>query len=371
MSRNLSERRRGAGGFTLVELLVVIAIIGILIALLLPAVQSAREAARRAQCTSNMKNVVLACHNYVDVNKTWPARQAGTGTIRSGGQRLRMSATVMLCPFIEQKALYEEIMRRNNAPWGNNWWWKEVIDVYNCPSDAGDRPPKGGLRGTKSYAFCCGDNYEASVVDPSERQDQALAAQRKVIRNRGIFGRLDFTPMAAILDGTSNTIAIAERSRPSNIRGRGMAAVDASADPTTYVPLSCRAYWLGNQYAPSAAIFTQDTSPGYRWGDGAAFFAGVNTILPPNTAVCLIGDPAWQNGGGHYAPGAWTATSDHPGGVNVAMADGSVHFIRETIDTGNLSVVAPNPNSTGPSPYGVWGALGTKRGGETVSAQDL
>lgn len=119
-------------------------------------------------------------------------------------------------------------------------------------------------------------------------------------------------------------------------------------------------------YNAAAAMFTQDTSPGYRWGDGAAFFHAITTILPPNTAVCLIGDPNWQSGGGHYAPGIWTPTSDHPGGVNVAMADGSVRFISETIDTGNLSVVAPAPTASGRSPYGVWGALGTKSGGETT-----
>ncbi|RMF91135.1 MAG: DUF1559 domain-containing protein [Planctomycetota bacterium] len=337
--------------------------------------QSAREAARRAQCTSNLKNIVLACHNYVDVNKAWPARQSGTGDVNNadglGQQRLRISGFVSICPFIEQQAIYDQIQQINNAPWSGNSPWKQVIDVYTCPSDAGDNPPKGSKRGLRSYAMCAGDNYESSVVD-GEKQDDNLANQRRPIRNRGIFGRLDFTSMAEIQDGTSNTIALAERSRPSNIRGRGMVAVDASADPTSYVPLTCRTYWQGNQYSPAAAIFTQDTSPGYRWGDGAAFFSAVTTILPPNSAVCLIGDPAWQNGGGHYAYGIWTATSDHPGGVNVAMADGSVHFIRETIDTGNLSVVAPNrANTSGASPYGVWGALGTKRGGETVSGSDL
>jgi prepilin-type processing-associated H-X9-DG protein len=79
----------------------------------------------------------------------------------------------------------------------------------------------------------------------------------------------------------------------------------------------------------------------------------------------LIGDAAWQSGGGHYGPGIWTATSEHPGGVQVALADGSVRFVSETVDTGNLSVVAPPHNQTGPSPYGVWGSLGTRSGGET------
>ncbi|GIX04410.1 MAG: hypothetical protein KatS3mg114_0279 [Planctomycetaceae bacterium] len=114
-------------------------------------------------------------------------------------------------------------------------------------------------------------------------------------------------------------------------------------------------------------MFTQDTSPGYRWGDGAAFFHAVTTILPPNSAVCLIGDPNWASGGGHYAPGIWTATSEHTGGVHVLMTDGAVKFVSDNIDAGNRGVVAPAGNSSGPSPYGVWGAIGTRQGGETIS----
>ncbi|MGQ9914106.1 MAG: DUF1559 domain-containing protein [Thermogutta sp.] len=345
----------------------VIAIIGILIALLLPAVQAAREAARRAQCTNNMKQLVLAAHTYHDTFNRLPARQAGTGTIFSGGLRLRMSGFVAMLPYFEQKPLYDQIIQANNAPWLNFPWWNTVLPVLNCPSDTGQTPPIGKARGTISYGFCAGDTYVSSVVSPTERTDQALANQKHPIPNRGIFGRLDFTPMANITDGTSNTIAFAERSRPSNNLDRGMVVVDASADPTTYIPFTCRAYWMGQRYSPAAVPFKRDTSPGYQWGDGAAFFQAVVTILPPNTSVCLIGNPNWQSGGGHYAPGIWNATSDHPGGVNVAMADGSVRFISDTIDTGSLSVVPPAQNTTGPSPYGVWGALGTKAGGETVS----
>ncbi len=373
MAKTIATLGSGGGsigrprGFTLVELLVVIAIIGILIALLLPAVQAAREAARRAQCTNNMKQLVLAAHTYHDTFNRLPARQAGTGTIPSGGLRLRMSGFVAMAPYFEQKALYDQIIAANNAPWSNNPWWNTVLSVLSCPSDTGTVPPYGTARGRISYGFCAGDTYVSSVVNPTERTDQALADQRRSIPNRGIFGRLDFTPMAHITDGTSNTIAFAERSRPNNNRARGMVVVDASADPATYIPFTCRAYWVGNQYSAAAVPFSQDTSPGYRWGDGAAFFHAVVTILPPNTSVCLIGDPAWQSGGGHYGPGIWNSTSDHPGGVNVAMADGSVRFISETINTGNLAVVPPAANSTGPSPYGVWGALGTKAGGETLT----
>jgi prepilin-type N-terminal cleavage/methylation domain-containing protein len=352
-------------GFTLVELLVVIAIIGILVALLLPAIQAAREAARRSQCTNNLKNLAVAAQNYHDTWNAFPARQAGTGTIKSGGQRLRLSGFVAMLPYLEQDALYEEIMLRNDAPWADTRWWNEVLPVLNCPSAAGTAPPHGsGPRGLVTYGFCGGDSYLASVADPNERNDDNLSNQRRPMPNRGIYGRRDWSRMRDVLDGTSNTIAFSERTRPYSSIARGMVAVDASASPGSFVPLSCRAYWQDNEYAPGTAMFTQDTSPGYRWGDGPAFFHAVTTILPPNTAVCLIGSNRWQDGGGHYGPGIWTPTSEHPGGVLVSLADGSTGFINDSIDAGDLSAVAPAPDFKTPSPYGVWGALGTKDCGE-------
>lgn len=359
---------RRSRGFTLVELLVVIAIIGILIALLLPAVQAAREAARRSQCTNNLKQLILAVHVYHDVFKTLPARQSGTGNLAAVGQRLRISGWIQIAPYIEQKPLYDTIMQANDNPWTGGVWQNVELPVLNCPSDAGDIAPRGTKRGTTSYAFCSGDNYEAAAHSPAERSDanQAAALANTPIRNRGMFGRQDYNTLAHVTDGTSNTIALAERSRPRRDNDKGSAIDDTSGDPATYIPLACRAYWAGNGYVAGAPIFTGDTSPGYRWGDGAAFFAAVSTILPPNSAVCML-RAGWTGISGHFAPGIWTATSEHPGGVNVAMADGSVRFISETIDCGNLGVVAPSPTSTAPSPYGVWGALGSKSGGEPIS----
>lgn len=356
-------RRRG---FTLIELLVVIAIIAVLIALLLPAVQQAREAARRTQCKNNLKQMGLALHNYHDTYNRFPARQGGSGTINSGAHRARISAFVSLAPFYEQKNLYELIQSRPNVHmWTNEPQWTTVQPLLNCPSDDGTRPPHGGGPwGTTSYGFCSGDSYVASVVNAAERSTRVEPVP---LRNRGMFGRYDYTKMGDITDGTSNTLAMAERSRPSSSRSRGMVVVDASADPASFSPISCAAYWMGSFYAPTAPMFTQDTSPGYRWGDGVAFFAAVTTILPPNSAVCLIGDPNWASGGGHYGPGIWTSTSDHVGGVNALMADGSVRFISENINAGDISVTAPAPTAGGPSPYGVWGALGTKSGGEVTA----
>jgi prepilin-type N-terminal cleavage/methylation domain-containing protein len=355
-------------GFTLIELLVVIAIIAILIALLLPAVQQAREAARRTQCRNNLKNMGLALHNYHDVYNKFPARQGGSGTIRSRALRFRMSAFVALAPFYEQANLYEQIVQDQASPWSNTRSWNTKLAVLNCPSDAGDRQPAGGgPRGTYSYGFCGGDSYIRSVVSPDERTDQALSDQTLPMPNRGIFGRGVCTAIRDITDGTSNTIAMSERSRPAHLRDRGMMAVDAGGDPSSFSPISCANLFDGSEYFPAASMFTQDTSPGYRWGDGAAFFHGVTTILPPNSAVCLIGNPAWQSGGGHYGPGIYTPTSEHTGGVMVLLADGSCRFVSENIDSGNQAAVAPAPRSGVRTPYGVWGALGTKAGGEIIS----
>lgn len=363
-----SYRRRG---FTLVELLVVIAIIGILVGLLLPAVQAAREAARRMQCSNNLKQLGLAVHNYESTFQRFPSRQAGSGSIQSAQQRLRLSIFATLLPFYEQDPLWQQIQTAQNAPWANSAWYNVQLNTLLCPSDAfpqgTDARGSNAPNGRCSYACNGGDNYLSSVVSASERTDANLSWQMRTMTCRGVFGRHDYPTMGTLTDGTSNTLMFAERSIPINRLDRGMAIVDASgSDLTTYIPLSCRAFWGGTQYVAAAQPFTQDTSPGCRWADGAAFFAAFTTILPPNTAVCLLGDPNWQSGGGHYAPGIWTPTSQHPSGINTVLCDGSVRFLTETIDAGNQSAVAPAPTAGGFSPFGVWGALGTKSGGEVT-----
>jgi prepilin-type N-terminal cleavage/methylation domain-containing protein/prepilin-type processing-associated H-X9-DG protein len=364
----LSRRNRGRlSAFTLVELLVVIAIIGVLVALLLPAVQAAREAARRSSCFNNLKQSALALHNYESTYKCFPSRQAGMGQLMPTPyltHRLALAGWVALLPFCEQQPLYEQTQTLAVEPWANNTWTNAIVPYLSCPSDEGRVDPgnAGRTRGLTSYAFCTGDDYSASQIPPDERNNTALSAQMLPIRHRGVFGRHNYCTLAEILDGTSNTIALGERSRAARVYDRGAVAVDATANPASYVPLSCRALFNGRTYIPSATIFTSDTFAGYRWAAGNTFFAGMTTILPPNSAVCVFGNSGAISA--HWFPGIWSATSEHPGGVNVAMCDGSVRFISNTIDCGNLSAVAPAGTAGGPSPYGAWGALGTKAGGE-------
>ncbi len=372
------SRRRG---FTLVELLVVIAIIGILVGLLLPAVQAAREAARRMQCSNNVKQISLGLLNYESTYKRLPSIMTGTGHMTGAGsaagtQRGLYSPAYAILPFIEQTSLYNNINSHGPKQQGTqpfdtgNPHLKNVLPFLNCPSDAGDIDPfqAGRTLGLNSYGFCIGDNYAASqILSPEERATESLAIQKLPLTHRGVFSRYRYTSLAELSDGTSNTVMVSERSRPHNQNSRGGAVVIAGTTATV-VPLSCRAQWGTNAYiTPSNVQPTNDSSPGYRAMAGNCFFAAVSTILPPNSAVC------WFAEGGaspHLMPGLWTATSEHTGGVQVGLADGSVRFVTDSIDTGNLGAVAPLGNAGGPSPYGVWGAMGSKNGGEVASIPD-
>ncbi len=170
------RHRRTASGFTLVELLVVIAIIGILIALLLPAVQAAREAARRSQCTNNLKQLGLALQNYHDVIKVFPPRKGGSNGCSANAwcsNRGRKSGFIPILPYIEQNPLYERIRAGDptgatsggnvvppDGPAGWQAWsvWNDAPDALLCPSDNGYPDKRGRYN---SYAFCIGDQVES------------------------------------------------------------------------------------------------------------------------------------------------------------------------------------------------------------------
>lgn len=324
-------------GFTLVELLVVIAIIGILIALLLPAVQAAREAARRSQCSNNLKQFGLALHNYHDIQKTLPPRQGGPDWSGNGAPP-RHAAYVAMLPYMEQQPRYQQIMSSKNHVWHNSATsgYVGVISTFTCPSDGlltpviTDRP---ALYSPINYGLCMGDNYNLSEQNV-----------------RGVFGNLSSVRFADITDGLSNTIAMGEAIIGPDGNRLGRAVSD-----NTNAPLSCKARLVGVNYV-SGSIIAQGRCFGQRWQDGRSGYCAVNTILPPNSATCSS-----QTGGGIYS-----MSSRHPGGAQVLMADGSAHFVSETIDTGNLSLTAV---TSGQSPYGVWGALGSKDGGEAKSLQ--
>ncbi|HVX63376.1 MAG TPA: DUF1559 domain-containing protein [Pirellulales bacterium] len=347
-------------GFTLVELLVVIAIIGILIALLLPAVQAAREAARRSQCTNNLKQLGLALQNYHDVARCFPPRQ--TGTVSNGS---RMSGFVLLLPYIEMRQLFDQVVSTTPSfdgtvtypPYGPVPWtpqyppWCTNIPALACPSETGlmlptqpSQPAPAGTTGTygrTNYAFSTGDSI--SVVNNNNAYI------------RGVFGFNTRCTMANVIDGASNTIALSERVfGTSALMVKGGIAVGVSTVNTN--PGTCLAQATGGKYTGSSV-----QEAGLRWQDGYATWVSFNTVLPPNSPSCCNTTGTCDNGTGLYS-----ASSNHPGGVNAAMLDGSTRFVNDSISTGtgaNQGLSYPEPTS-GPSPYGVWGALGSKDGGD-------
>lgn len=378
----IHENAHGRAGFTLVELLVVIAIIGILVGLLLPAVQAAREAARRMQCSNNLKQTALALHNYESAFKKFPAHCMGAGNMNTptpggtiGGQRGLYAGWHALLPYLEQAPLYQQLEAAQIVPWADNAMGSPVtamiatrLPFLQCPSDAGESDPSRAQRTNtlSSYAFCTGDNYSSTQVAPGERNNAGQAIQKLPINNRGIFGRYSFPSIATIVDGTSNTIALGERQRPVSVTNRGMVTAIAGSI-TSLQPIVCRATLLGQNYIDATAIPTGDNAVGYRGFGGNAYFAAFTTILPPNSASCLIAEGSISY---HHTNGIWSAGSEHTGGAQFAMADGSVRFISDSIDSGNLAAVAPLNTAGVVSPYGVWGALGTRAAGEAVSAPE-
>ena len=324
-------RRKNA--FTLVELLVVIAIIGVLIALLLPAVQQAREAARRMSCTNNQKQIGLALHNYHDTFGNFPYgyRLGNIGNRDCWFQRL--------LPFVEQKALqevYEKCIRTPSSQGGNlsggysyvytvpstfqgGLLGGAIIQNFNCPSEVNN---PAYCRGNQvgNYVLCNGNSYFKRTNSPSGT-------------TKGMFYLESSTGFNDLIDGSSNTVMGSEAiirgaNRPGHIYDAG-------------------GYWQGSNHGEG--FFSTQQSP--------------NTSLPDlivrsdtNNNECTSGE--WDkvapcedvgyddnNSSGGYRN---SARSYHPGGVNVVMGDASVRFIPETI---NLTT---------------WRALGTTQNREVV-----
>jgi prepilin-type N-terminal cleavage/methylation domain-containing protein/prepilin-type processing-associated H-X9-DG protein len=339
-------------GFTLVELLVVIAIIGILVGLLLPAVQAAREAARRMQCSNNLKQFGLATLNYESTYKRFPAANGGSGCRNSAvcatntTGRARISGFVFLMPFMEQGNFYQQYDTNQSAAWSGNAYWTNQIPALLCPSDIQFRPLAN--MAITNYNLCGGDAVTL-VCSVDENGDG-----RNCKNPRGIFGEYSYATMGSITDGTSNTITLSEHTTPAGPLSLGRAA-NTGGGPTS-TPAACRAQFVNGQY--TVPVNTDVGSRGGRWSDGAALFTRFTTILPPNSPSCMEAN-------NHWLGGMYSAASQHTGGVQVAYADGSVHFISQNIDAGNQGLPQ---NVSGISPYGVWGALGTKSAGEVSTS---
>ena len=349
-----SLHRNNKRGFTLIELLVVIAIIAILVALLLPAVQQAREAARRSSCKNNLKQIGLALHNYHDTHRVFVHMMGGTsggrpaGGTANDGNEDRISGFVCLLPFFEQGPLYDQISGPlgiypafgPSRDIGGYAPWKQKLSMILCPSNPTPATYRNfGWNVSQSYVFSMGDTINNWSV-----------------KTRGIFGFQSATKMRDIIDGTSNTLMIAERGIFSdNTRDiRGLAANSGVSTALTN-PGTCFSAASGGLYNVGQSV-RSDRHMGGLWQHGQPHFAGFCAVLPPNSPSCMA-----NSHGDSWALAS--ASSYHTGGIQVLMADGSVRFVSENIDTGNVSAA---PVTSGPSAYGVWGALGTKSGGEVI-----
>ncbi|MGL6193651.1 MAG: DUF1559 domain-containing protein [Thermoguttaceae bacterium] len=343
-------------GFTLVELLVVIAIIGILIALLLPAVQAAREAARRMQCSNNLKQFSLACHTYHDAHNSLPPQGI------AGCYDDRLSWIVLVLPFIEQTALYDQIGTPGTAnaidgtkeyvafraePWDGNFRpWLQSFPSRTCPSDPQGSSQSGQI-GFASYRGNMGDKVSSWSNNDST---YGYAGWRgTMIRRHG-------RNLSFIVDGTSNTLLLGETliaSGTYNARGRGDLASPGPGN-WTGTPAWCLAAFEGNRIRDS---YESQGWFGRRWCDGIFYYSGFNSVLPPNSPSCMLG------AGSDYNDPIISLSSQHTGGANVALGDASVRFLSSTISCGDVNEAVWNLK-TGRSPYGIIGAIGTVNGGE-------
>ena len=379
------SRKTSRGGFTLIELLVVIAIIGVLVGLLLPAVQQAREAARRSACTNKLKQIGLAALNYESSNKRLPSALRTQETYAIHGQANssgRWSFIVTLLPFMEQLPLHQTLMDKITTdsgarPWkGNNGQrhnGKDTNDVelfeLLCPSDANGSRTSAGMttRGRTSYRINRGD---------MRRESWTSGCSEKPPRGPGAAGWTGWNNSYAeqsiqfkdITDGTSNTIMfgearIGDMSGDSRTGGYGIAAGMANGK-AGYGTCEALIGADGKYTAPdNGGTGNMSNAPGCRWADSEEGFTQFFTHAPPNAARCSVNQENWQSN---------PASSYHPGGANMTHVDGSVKFYNDNIDAGDPSHSQTgwsNANGySGASQRGLIGALGSMNGGEVASS---
>ncbi|WZO98591.1 DUF1559 domain-containing protein [Isosphaeraceae bacterium EP7] len=324
---------RRVRGFTLIELLVVISIIAVLIALLLPAVQSAREAARRMQCTNNLKQIGLAMHNYHSSQDAFPIGRTGLGfSYPNCPNANRRTWAFSILPYLEQANVFQTInFTLNFYEWENATVMRVRIGAFNCPSDPGatitlSASTPQTIRSNGNYMVNWGNTnwYQDMVVsgvatNPFSTPEQPLLVQYQAAP----FTANKANGISSMVDGTSNTVMMSEV-----ICCQPKGDLNSDTDHRGDI-------WNDDQNCSAFNTFTAPNSlipdyvPGYCVGKD----------LKPSNPHCLNKDPGYT-----------AARSYHPGGVSTLLCDGSVRFIKSTIS------------------LQTWRAIGSMSGGETVSS---
>ncbi|MDO5552941.1 MAG: DUF1559 domain-containing protein [Planctomycetia bacterium] len=344
-----------------------------MIALLLPAVQAAREAARRMQCTNNLKQIGLAMQNYHDVKNSFPAggipNYVGTSTTTTRSNNRRVGWAVQILPYMEQVAAWDAIVAGGMAP---PWTAETTATYYNidvpgylCPSDPNAKNV-AGMPAKISYRASAGDAWLDSVIG----EVRGLFAFADTAKQKAFHG------LSSVVDGTSNTVLCSEagvgtgengKDTLKAVRNIAYNATHGTPTGTTGSPRDClnrkgaNGILTGDAGSGDDGTDACDNSPcGRSFADGAVYATGFHTILPPNSPSCFT-VKGYASVGSNANP-LMSASSYHSGGVNSAYVDGSVHFISDTIDCGDID---EKPKTSGPSQYGVWGGLGSREGGET------